>query len=62
MLALRGGCSDTFLAGAARRLGEVLPRAQVVELPELSHFLPMEEPEAISGLIVRWAESVGLLR
>jgi pimeloyl-ACP methyl ester carboxylesterase len=62
VLALRGGRSDTFLAGAARRLGEVLPRAEVVELPERSHFLPMEDPEAVSGLIVSWAEAARLLQ
>jgi pimeloyl-ACP methyl ester carboxylesterase len=54
MLVLRGGRSDTFVAEAARRAERFLPNATIVEIPELTHFLPMEQPAAVADLIASW--------
>ncbi len=60
VLLIRGGRSDTFLAPAARRARRQLPTAQVVELPDLSHFLPMEEPATLANVITSWSRRKGL--
>jgi pimeloyl-ACP methyl ester carboxylesterase len=54
MLFIRGASSDTFLVSAANRVRRVLPSATVVEIPDTTHFLPMERPEAVAGAIVDW--------
>jgi pimeloyl-ACP methyl ester carboxylesterase len=44
-LLLYGDRSDTFLHSAARRFARVVPEAEVVGLPDTSHFVPMERPD-----------------
>jgi pimeloyl-ACP methyl ester carboxylesterase len=53
-LVIRGAFSDTFRPAAARRVERELARATIVELPETSHFLPMEAPLDVARLIVDW--------
>lgn len=55
VLVVRGATSDTLLPGAAARMERELPNAQVVELEETSHFLPMEKPDEVAGLIADFA-------
>lgn len=56
VLAVRGARSDTFLAGAARRLVRELPRAELVELDGVGHFVPQERPEEVVRLILELAD------
>ncbi len=60
MLFIRGARSDTFLPAAAERVRRILPTAQVIEVSESSHFVPMERPLVVARLIVDWAGSIGL--
>jgi pimeloyl-ACP methyl ester carboxylesterase len=56
LLVIRGMTSDTFLPNAAARLQRILPRARSIEM-EGSHFLPMEQPQAVAQEIVKWHAS-----
>ncbi len=56
VLAIRGARSDTFLAGAARRLVRELPRAELVELDGVGHFVPQERPDELVRLILELAD------
>jgi len=56
VLAIRGARSDTFLAGAARRLVRELPRAELVELDGVGHFVPQERPDELVRLILEFAD------
>jgi pimeloyl-ACP methyl ester carboxylesterase len=58
LLVIRGSSSDTFLPGAANKIRRELPDATVIELPETTHFLPMERPGAIAETIINWYQSV----
>jgi pimeloyl-ACP methyl ester carboxylesterase len=49
---IRGETSDTFLANAAARLRRELPAARVLEVPETSHFVPMERPLQLGRTIL----------
>jgi pimeloyl-ACP methyl ester carboxylesterase len=60
VLVVRGASSDTLSAGAARRIERDMPNARVVELAGASHFLPMEMPDAVAGLIVDFAAERGI--
>lgn len=51
VLAIRGERSDTFLAGAARRLRRTVPSAEVITLAGASHFVPQEQPAEVVALI-----------
>ena len=55
VLVIRGATSDTLLSGAAARMKREMPNAQVVELEETSHFLPMEKPDEVARLIADFA-------
>jgi pimeloyl-ACP methyl ester carboxylesterase len=61
VLVIRGGRSDTFLPAAARKLGRLLPRSRIVEMPGRTHFVPMEAPQSIAEVISRWADETGIL-
>ncbi len=54
MLVLRGASSDTFLTGAAERVKRELPNATVLEIPDTTHFLPMERPATVARSIIDW--------
>jgi pimeloyl-ACP methyl ester carboxylesterase len=60
ILVIRGANSDTFLPAAARRIRRELPTATVVEMPECSHFVPMERPRELAEVIVAWCRERGL--
>jgi pimeloyl-ACP methyl ester carboxylesterase len=55
MLFVRGASSDTFTRAAADRVRRQLPLASVVEIPDTTHFLPMERPRQIAAVISEWA-------
>ena len=58
MLVIRGESSDTFLRGAARKMRRELPSASVIELPDTTHFLPMEIPATVAATIIEWHQSI----
>jgi len=58
LLVIRGASSDTFLAGAANKIRRELPGATVIEFPDTTHFLPMEQPAAIAATIIKWHQSI----
>jgi pimeloyl-ACP methyl ester carboxylesterase len=60
MLFIRGADSDTFLANAAARARRRLPTARVIEIPDTSHFVPMERPIEVARLIASWAHEIGI--
>ncbi len=51
LLAIRGEHTDAFSAGAARKLQRHLPRARLVTVPDASHLVPLEKPEAVAQII-----------
>lgn len=53
-LVIRGASSDTFSPAAVRRMRSELTAATFAELPETTHFLPMEAPGDVARLIVDW--------
>jgi pimeloyl-ACP methyl ester carboxylesterase len=59
VLFLRGASSDTFLSAAAKRASRELVDATVIELPDTSHFLPMEQPRRVARAIVDWHAGLG---
>jgi pimeloyl-ACP methyl ester carboxylesterase len=54
MLVVHGALSDTFIVGAANRVRREVPNATVVELPDVTHFLPMERPSEVAAAILDW--------
>ena len=58
LLVIRGASSDTCLPGAANKIQRVLPGATVIELPDTTHFLPMEQPAAIAAAIIVWHQNL----
>jgi pimeloyl-ACP methyl ester carboxylesterase len=58
LLVIRGALSDTFLPGGAKKIRRELPSATVIELPDTTHFLPMEQPAAVAETIIDWYQSV----
>jgi pimeloyl-ACP methyl ester carboxylesterase len=50
---------DVFTPPAvAQHMHEVLPDSELVEFPDATHCLPVEEPEALAGLIDRFASEL----
>ena len=60
MLFIRGASSGTFLSAAAGKARRKLATARVIEIPGCSHFVPMERPLEVAGLIVDWAHGIGV--
>lgn len=60
LFVIRGADSDTFSVAAANRMRRELPRARVIDFAATSHFVPMERPREVAGLIVDWARELGL--
>jgi len=58
ILVIRGASSDTFLTGAAKKIRRELPNATITELPDTTHFLPMEQPTAVAATINGWHRSI----
>ncbi len=51
LLIVRAGNTDRFPRENAERARTVTPGCTLVELPGVTHFAPMEQPEAIAGLL-----------
>jgi pimeloyl-ACP methyl ester carboxylesterase len=52
VLLIRGGQSDRFPRANAERAAATIPHGRLVELPDLTHFASMEDPEAVASLAV----------
>ncbi|PIE71883.1 MAG: hypothetical protein CSA22_00560 [Deltaproteobacteria bacterium] len=52
VLAIRGAESDTFMEAPARTLEKTIPDMELVTLERAGHFVPMEQPEACTRLIL----------
>ncbi len=50
LLILRGALSDILAADAAQKMADMLPRAQLVEVPRVGHAPTMDEPEALAAI------------
>lgn len=51
LMLIRGGRSDAFLSGAAKRFAWVQKNARCELIPDASHLVPMEQPQACAALI-----------
>lgn len=60
MLFIHGAASDTFVAGAAKRVRRALSNAVVIEIPDTTHFLPMERPCEVAATIIDWHRNLGV--
>ena len=58
MLFVHGAASDTFTRAAATSVRRQLPHATVVEVPDATHFLPMERPNRVATVITEWAQGL----
>jgi len=56
-LVLRGQSSSTLLADAAARMAREMPNGTVTELPGTSHFMPMERPVEVAGIVRAFAST-----
>ena len=50
-LVLRGADTDTFLPQAAVKFLRACPSARVIDVPGVTHLLPMEQPAVVAGLV-----------
>jgi pimeloyl-ACP methyl ester carboxylesterase len=51
VLVIRGERTDTFLPEAADRLIKIIPKLEVVSIPNSGHFVPMEKPQECARLV-----------
>lgn len=51
VLILRAAGTDRFPRANAERAVQVIPRATLVEMPDVTHFAPMEAPERVAELV-----------
>ncbi|MFN8556170.1 MAG: alpha/beta hydrolase [Dehalococcoidia bacterium] len=54
MLIVRAGRSDRVPRAIVEHAGDLNPRCTVLDLPNATHFAPMEQPEAVAALITRF--------
>ena len=54
VLVLRGERTEPFLALAAERIAQRIPRGSLMTVPETSHFLAMEKPEEVAEMITEY--------
>lgn len=54
LLLLSGEHSNTFQASTARLIQHRLPAAQIVTVPGATHLLPLEQPEMIADIILKF--------
>ena len=50
----RDGCVDTALYDRSARAGDLPPGSHIERLPELGHFLHLEDPPAVTRLVLDW--------
>ena len=60
VLIVRGEHTDTFWHETARRFLRKLPDAQVVTIPDATHLLPLEKPQAVFSTINKFLSSLEL--
>jgi pimeloyl-ACP methyl ester carboxylesterase len=58
-LFVQGENSDTFLDAARIRVEREIPAARTIVVGDTSHFLPMEKPEELAGLIEAYIQETG---
>ena len=58
VLVLRGEHTDLPLAKVAERVAQRIPRGSLITVPGTSHFLAMEKPEEVAGMILEYFRSV----
>ncbi len=58
VLLIRGAETDTLWASTARRFQAAVPHARVVSLPNTTHLLPLEQPEAVAEKIIQFFAAV----
>jgi pimeloyl-ACP methyl ester carboxylesterase len=51
---LRGEFSDTFFPPSAARVQRLLPQSVIHTLPDTSHLLPLEQPEAVARIVIEF--------
>jgi pimeloyl-ACP methyl ester carboxylesterase len=52
VLIVRAERTDRLPRTSAERAAQMIPRATLVEMPGVTHFAPMEEPERVAELVV----------
>jgi pimeloyl-ACP methyl ester carboxylesterase len=52
VLIVRGAETDRLPRANAERAARMIPRATLVEMPGVTHFAPMEEPEKVAELVL----------
>jgi pimeloyl-ACP methyl ester carboxylesterase len=57
LLIIRGEKTDTFFENTAQLVKKKLPGAKIVTIPETSHLLPLEKPEAVANEIKKFITS-----
>ena len=55
-----GTADRNFKRSFAERLAATFPRATVVEVPDVSTFVPIDAPDAVAAAIVNIAAPVGV--
>lgn len=60
-LVIRGVETDTFLKGAADRVGALLPDATLKEIEGHGHLFPQSAPDQTREIIVTWLSESGLM-
>ncbi|MBP7999614.1 MAG: alpha/beta hydrolase [Chloroflexi bacterium] len=59
-LAIRAANSDTLFPPSWENWQKLQPGATFIEMPETTHLLTMEKPEAVANLIARWTKDLRL--
>jgi len=60
-LVLYGEESDVFLPAAIKRFHALVPSAEMVGFPRVSHFVPMEAPDETARVILSFLREQGIL-
>jgi pimeloyl-ACP methyl ester carboxylesterase len=56
LMLIRGAETDTLAAEAVEKLHRTLPNAVIHNLPNTGHLVPLEKPDEVSGLILKFLE------
>ena len=54
LLIIRGAKTDTFWQSAEKRVKKKLPSAKTISIPESTHLVPLEEPQAVRDEIIKF--------